>query len=81
MTDLSASPVDTHSDERITLAELRALESRGEPVVLLDARKDSAWTESDRKARGAIRIPPDAAAARAAALALPRGDWLVAYCT
>jgi rhodanese-related sulfurtransferase len=49
-------------------------------VVLLDVRKEGAWNESDKKARGAIRLPPDNAAQRAAELALPRNDWLVAYC-
>ena len=68
------------STERITLEELKALQERGEHVVLLDVRKDGAWNESDQKARGAIRLPPDNAAQRAAELALPRNDWLVAYC-
>jgi sodium/hydrogen antiporter len=66
--------------ERITLDQLQALQAKGEPVVLLDARKDGAWAESDLKAAGAIRIPPDDAALRAAELALPRNAWLVAYC-
>jgi hypothetical protein len=43
-------------------------------------RKERAWNESDQKASGAIRLPPDEAAQRAAELALPRHDWLVAYC-
>ena len=67
--------------ERITIEEVQALEARGERVVLLDARKDKAWNESTEKARGAIRLPPDNAAQRAAELALPRQEWLVAYCT
>ncbi len=66
--------------ERITLADLKELQARGERVVLLDARKDRAWNGSDQKAKGAIRLPPDGAARRAAELALPRQDWLVAYC-
>jgi NhaP-type Na+/H+ or K+/H+ antiporter len=66
--------------ERITLAELKALQAAGERVVLLDVRKRGAWDESDQKAGGAIRLPPDGAAERAAELALPRHDWLVAYC-
>lgn len=78
------APLDSsrlgRSTERITLEELKALAERGERVVLLDVRKDGAWNESDRKARGAIRLPPDNAAQRAAELALPRNDWLVAYC-
>jgi len=48
---------------------------------LLDVRKENSWNESDQKGRGAIRLPPDNAAPLAAELALPRNDWLVAYCT
>lgn len=66
--------------DRITLAEMKALQARGERVVLLDVRKDRAWNETDQKAHGAIRLHPDGAARRAAELALPRADWLVAYC-
>jgi NhaP-type Na+/H+ or K+/H+ antiporter len=66
--------------ERITLDELKALQARGERVILLDVRKENAWNASDQQASGAIRLPPDNAAQRAAELALPRHDWLVAYC-
>ena len=73
-----ASPVERR--DRITLAELKELQARGERVVLLDVRKARAWNDSDQKARDAIRLPPDSAPHRAAELALPRHDWLVAYC-
>jgi NhaP-type Na+/H+ or K+/H+ antiporter len=68
------------SRDRITLDELKALQARGERVILLDVRKDRPWEESELQARGAIRLPPDNARTRAAELALPRHDWLVAYC-
>ena len=67
--------------ERITLEEVKALQSRGERVLLLDVRKENGWNESDQKASGALRLPPDSAERRAAELALPRNDWLVAYCS
>jgi NhaP-type Na+/H+ or K+/H+ antiporter len=67
--------------ERITLDEVKALQERGEQILLLDVRKDGSWNESDQKAHGALRLPPDNVAQRAAELALPRNDWLVAYCT
>lgn len=76
-------PADTAPaprQDRITLAELQEVRARGEGVVLLDVRKERAWNDSDQKAQGAIRMPPDGAAHRAAELALPRHDWLVAYC-
>jgi sodium/hydrogen antiporter len=67
--------------DRITLDEVRRLEAAGEPVWLLDVRKERAYRESDVKAKGAIRLSPEGNVARAAAeLALPRHDWLVAYC-
>jgi rhodanese-related sulfurtransferase len=66
--------------DRITLAELKETQARGERVVLLDVRKNRAWDDSDQKAQGAVRLPPDNAAPRAAELALPRHAWLVAYC-
>jgi rhodanese-related sulfurtransferase len=49
-------------------------------VILIDVRKDRAWEESELQVQGAIRLPPDNARPRAAELALPRHDWLVAYC-
>jgi hypothetical protein len=66
--------------DRITLAELKEMQARGEQVVLLDVRKERGWNDSDEKAQGAVRLPPDGAAQRGAELALPRHDWLVAYC-
>jgi NhaP-type Na+/H+ or K+/H+ antiporter len=69
------------SGERITLSELQRLWDRGEPVILLDVRKDRTYRDDDLQARGAIRLHPDRARMAAAELALPREDWLVAYCT
>jgi NhaP-type Na+/H+ or K+/H+ antiporter len=66
--------------DKITLDEVKRLQALGERVVLLDVRKESAWRESEVKAQGAVRLPPDNARTRAAELALPRHDWLVAYC-
>lgn len=68
------------SGDRITLDEVKRLRGQGEKVVLLDVRKEGAWRESEVMAQGAVRLPPDSARTRAAELALPRHDWLVAYC-
>lgn len=68
------------SRDRITLDELKALRARGERVIMIDVRKDRAWEDSELQAQGTIRLPPDNARTRAAELALPRHDWLVAYC-
>jgi NhaP-type Na+/H+ or K+/H+ antiporter len=66
--------------ERITLDELRRLQQAGEPVHVLDVRTERSYRDSEAQAAGALRVPPDDAVRRAAELALPRHDWLVAYC-
>jgi rhodanese-related sulfurtransferase len=76
---LNESPVP--SGDKVTLAEVRQRMDRGDPVILLDVRTERSYRDGTAMAKGAIRIPPDSAAQRAAELALPRESWLVAYCT
>ncbi|MBI4420963.1 MAG: cation:proton antiporter [Gemmatimonadetes bacterium] len=79
--EVGRAPVGAVADsERITIDELQRLWDRGETVTILDVRKERAYQESDLQARGAVRLPPDGAAQRAAELALPRHGWLVGYC-
>lgn len=76
----TAEPPLPHGD-RISLAELRRLQAAGEPVVLLDVRTERTYGASDQQPHGAVRLPPDHVAERAAELGLPRPSWLVAVCT
>jgi NhaP-type Na+/H+ or K+/H+ antiporter len=73
-TELVAHP------ELITFEELDKLRAAGVPVHLLDVRTERSYETSPLAATGAIRIPPDRAVESAAGLALPREEWLVAYC-
>lgn len=66
--------------ELITLAEYRSLVGRGERVWVLDVRAPAAWRAATLAAAGALRLDPDRPVESAAALVLPREDWLVAYC-
>ena len=66
--------------ERITIAEVRRLQDAGEAVHLLDVRKPRDYRRADATIAGALRVPPDDAGQRAAELALPKHDWLVAFC-
>jgi sodium/hydrogen antiporter len=68
------------STELIELDTLQQLQARGEPVYLLDVRKEASYQASDRQARGAVRMPPDDARRIATVLELPKDAWLVAYC-
>ncbi len=67
--------------ERITIAELRELQHRGESVVLLDVRTERSYRDDTRRAAGALRFPPDDAVRLARERALDRGGTLVLYCT
>ena len=66
--------------ERITLEEMTALRRAGAPVVLVDLRRENDFASLGTKARGAVRVHPDKPVESAAALALPKEAWLVAYC-
>lgn len=65
---------------RITLQEVAVLEASGEAVRLLDVRTARGWHLATSMARGAVRLDPDRPVESAAALALPKNDWLVGYC-
>jgi NhaP-type Na+/H+ or K+/H+ antiporter len=66
--------------ERITLDELRSLWQAGAPVVLADVRTARAYAEDPRRARGALRIPPDDAVREAVRLNLPRDATIALFC-
>ena len=71
---------DGQDDLRISLAEVEALEALGEPVRMLDVRKERDWSSADSKLAGSVRLDPDHPVESAAELALPRSDWLIGYC-
>ena len=52
----------------------------GAPVIVLDARSDRSYAESDETISGAIRISPEAAVADARRLDLPREAVLPVFC-
>ncbi len=72
---------DPADPERITIAEMLALQSTGEPVVLLDVRTERSYRESAKMAIGAVRFPPDDAVRLARERGLNRDATLVLYCT
>lgn len=66
--------------ERISIAEVRKLREQGAGVHLLDVRKPRDYRRADATIEGALRVPPDDSVQRAAELALPKHDWLIAFC-
>ncbi len=67
-------------DDRIALEEVLRLQAAGQQVVLLDARTERTYRRDERRAVGAIRLPPDHVAERAAELGLDPRAWLIVYC-
>jgi len=67
--------------ELITFDELAALEQAGAPFRLADVRSDKGFADSPLKAAGAVRLSPNNPVESAAGLALPREEWLIAYCS
>ena len=65
---------------RITIDEVRALQAKGETVVVVDARKDRNFHEDPRLPRSAVRVNPDDAVRDTRALQLSRQATLVIYC-
>lgn len=64
---------------KVTIEEVRSRLNDGESVIAVDSRAAHAWDESNVKAQGAVRIPPDAAENYLSAVG--RNDYLVTYCT
>jgi hypothetical protein len=53
--------------------------AKGEDITIIDSRSADAWNESDVKAGGALRIPPDDAEKHIADV--KRATFVVIYCT
>jgi len=67
-------------NEIISIAEMREIQRSGAPNLALDVRAERNLAESDLRAAGAIRIPPDLAVKRVMELDVPRQTWLFAFC-
>lgn len=81
MLDEGAAPPDTaRTPERITIDEMLALQQRGEPVTIVDSRKDRQYRAERTQAKGAVRIPPDDAVRSAREKGLSQRGTVVVYC-
>jgi rhodanese-related sulfurtransferase len=64
---------------RLSVAEVRTILERGEPVTFVDSRNPIAWASSKIKIRGAVRVPIDEVPEHLHEL--PRNERLIVYCT
>jgi hypothetical protein len=65
---------------KVSVDEVRdRLNRESDRVTIVDSRSDHDWNESDVKAAGAIRVPPDEAEQHIADI--KRDSFVVTYCT
>jgi rhodanese-related sulfurtransferase len=69
----------TATATRVTAEEIRERLARKEQLAFVDARNPEAWSQSDEKLPGAIRIPADEVAKHVGDL--PRDRTIITYCT
>ena len=65
---------------RITIDEMRALQAKGEPVVIVDSRSIRNYDDASIKATDAVRISPDDPVRDATEKRLSQRATLVVYC-
>ena len=64
---------------KVTIDDIKGRLDRSEPVVFIDTRNAKAWSESNVKLPGAIRVPADQVQAHLKEI--PQGRPIVTYCT
>ena len=65
---------------RTTVDELKSMMDRGEPVIILDVRRQEAYASSNKKIKGAVRLDPENdIAIKEFAKGLDKNSTIVAY--
>jgi rhodanese-related sulfurtransferase len=69
--------------DKVSAEEVMRLIDRGKPVVFVDTRNPQAWSQSNEKLPGAIRIPVDEVEQHLSEIPKsgPGERWIVTYCT
>lgn len=66
--------------ERISIEELRALQSSTDPLLIVDVRAETSFNSSPVQAQGALRIAADEITRRIRELGVPPSTWIVLFC-
>jgi NhaP-type Na+/H+ or K+/H+ antiporter len=66
--------------ERITIDEMRALQTKGEPLVIVDSRSNRTYEGEPLAAAGSVRVNPDDPVRDATEKRLSQRATLVVYC-
>jgi rhodanese-related sulfurtransferase len=68
------------NSEYISLDDVKALNERGEQVVVIDARTERSYEESKEDIPGALRLAPDDAVRLAGQLGISKKPVLAVLC-
>ena len=66
--------------EYISLADVKTLQAERGQVVIVDARTERTYNDSDQAIPGAVRLPPDQSVRNAARLGIPKKAVLAILC-
>jgi NhaP-type Na+/H+ or K+/H+ antiporter len=77
---LNNSPATIEAAGPITIDEMRSLQAKGEPMVIVDARSNTNFDDDSITAAGAVRINPDDPVRDATQQRLSQRSTLVVYC-
>src|SRR5258705_2625937 len=75
-----AVALENPEPERITIDEMRALQAKGEPLVIVDARSNRTYDGEPIAATGSVRVNPDDPVRDATEKRLSQRATLVVYC-
>lgn len=62
---------------KVDIDEVKERLNRGDGITVVDSRSAAAWSDSDIKAAGAIRVPPDDVEEHISGMS--RDDYIVTY--
>jgi sodium/hydrogen antiporter len=73
---------EEHGADRISIEEVRRLTDSGEQVIIVDARTERTYDNSDHKVVGEVRLDPGTGEIpeRVTEMGLPKDAWLAIYC-
>jgi rhodanese-related sulfurtransferase len=78
-----AKATQQETTDRVTAEEVMRRMDRGEAVIFVDTRNPQAWSQSNEKLPGAIRIPVGEVEGHLNEIPKsgPKDRWIVTYCT
>jgi NhaP-type Na+/H+ and K+/H+ antiporter len=79
--ELAVSAPELSNPEYISIDEVKALQAHPGQVIVIDARTERTYSNSDQFIPGAIRLPSEQFVKTAAELGIPKGTVLAVFCT